>query len=146
MEDAMASTQAEIAALLDRRSAAAWTKDLDQLMSFYSADIVYFDVVPPLKYEGSEAMRGRFRHWFDGFEGPIGQEIHDLIVSESGDVAVAHMLIRASGTRTGGIEVGFWVRATSSFRRSDGTWLITHEHVSLPVDLASRSAVLDLEP
>jgi ketosteroid isomerase-like protein len=142
MEDAMTS----VAVLLDRRSEAAWTKDLDRLMSFYSDDVVYFDVVPPLQYAGSDALRGRFRHWFDGFEGPIGQEIRDLRVSESGDVAVAHMLIRASGTRKGGIEVGFWVRATSCVRRSNGTWLITHEHVSLPVDIQSRSAVVDLVP
>jgi hypothetical protein len=37
MEDAMASPQTEVSAL----------KDIDRLMSLYSPDIVYFDVVPP---------------------------------------------------------------------------------------------------
>jgi ketosteroid isomerase-like protein len=142
----MTSTQSEIRAFLDSRSEAISTGDLDRLMSFYSPDIVYFDIVPPLQYVGSVALRERFSHWFDGFKGSIGQEVHDLTIVTSGDVAVASMLIRASGTRKNGHEVGFWVRATSSFQRSDNRWLITHEHVSLPVDLASGSAVTNLAP
>jgi ketosteroid isomerase-like protein len=135
----MTSTQSEIRAFLNNRSEAISTGDLDRLMSLYSPDIVYFDIVPPLQYVGAAALRERFSHWFDGFEGSIGQEVHDLTIVTSADVVVASMLIRASGTRENGHEVGFWVRATSSFRRSDNGWLITHEHVSLPVDLASGS-------
>jgi ketosteroid isomerase-like protein len=140
------SSQAEIRAFLDSRSEAIWTKDLDRLLSFYSPDIVYFDIVPPLQYLGSAALRERFAHWFDGFEGSIGQRIHDLTIKTSGDLAVASMLIRAGGTRTNGHEVEFWVRATSTFQRSANGWLITHEHVSLPADLQSGTAVTNLAP
>ena len=59
-------------------------KDIDRLMSLYSPDIVYFDLVPPLQYVGADALRERFLDWFDSFEGPIGQEITDLNVVESG--------------------------------------------------------------
>ena len=146
MEGALASPQTEIKELLDSRSEAVWMKDIDRLMSFYSPDIVYFDVVPGLQYTGSAALRPRFLEWFDGFKGPIGQEVHDLHVLASGDVAVAYMLIRASGTLKDGREVGYWVRVTSACRRSDHRWLVTHEHVSLPVDFQSGRAVTDLVP
>jgi ketosteroid isomerase-like protein len=146
MEDAMASTESEVRALLDSRSEAIWIKDIDRLMSFYSPDIVYFDLVPGLQYTGSAALRGRFLDWFDAYEGSIGQEIRDLNTLASGDIAVASMLIRASGTLKSGREVGFWVRATSCCQRSNHRWLITHEHVSLPVDLESGSAAMDLVP
>jgi ketosteroid isomerase-like protein len=142
----MASTESEVKALLDSRSEAVWTKDIDRLMSFYSPDIVYFDIVPGLQYTGSAALRPRFLQWFDGFRGSIGQEIRDLHISASGDVAVAYMLIRASGTLKDGREVGYWVRATSAFQRSNHRLLVTHEHVSLPVDFQSGSAVIDLVP
>jgi ketosteroid isomerase-like protein len=142
----MTSTHSEIRTFLDNRSEAIWTKDLDRLMSFYAPEIVYFDIVPPLQYVGSTALRGRFSHWFDGFESSIGQEINDLTIVTSGDVAAASMLIRASGTRKNGQEVGFWVRATSSFQRAENGWLIMHEHVSLPVELATGSAVSNLTP
>lgn len=146
MEEGMVKTQTEVEVLFDNRSEAIWTKDIDRLMSLYSPDIVYFDLVPPLQYVGADALRQRFLDWFDGFEGPIGQEITDLNVIESSDAAIAHMLIRAGGTLKNGQEVGFWVRTTDGCRRSNDEWLITHEHVSLPVDPMSRSAVMDLVP
>jgi ketosteroid isomerase-like protein len=142
----MASIQSELSALLEGRSEAARMKDIDRLMSFYSPDIVYFDVVPGLQYTGSAALRPRFLDWFDAYEGPIGQEIQDLHVMASGDIAVAFMLIRAGGTLKNGQEVGFWVRATSCFQRTDDGWLIAHEHVSLPVDPESGNAAMDLVP
>jgi ketosteroid isomerase-like protein len=146
MEDGMASTESEVSALLDSRSEAVWLKDVDRLLSFYSPDIVYFDIVPGLQYTGSAALRPRFLEWFGSYESPIGQEIRDLRIAASGDIAVAFMLIRAGGTLKNGREVGFWVRATSCCQRSNDRWLITHEHVSLPVDPGSGSAAMDLVP
>lgn len=105
----MASTQTELQALLDSRVEACRAKDIDRLMSLYSPDIVYFDLVPPLQYTGSAAVRGNFLRMFDGFKSSIGQEIRGL-----------HM--------------------------SDHRWLITHEHISLPVDFESGRAAMDLVP
>jgi ketosteroid isomerase-like protein len=146
MEDAMASSESEIRTLLERWSEAARAKDIDRLMSLYSPDIVYFDVVPPLQYAGSAAVRANFLRWFDGWESSIGQEISDSQILVSGDVAVAYMLIRASGTRKDGREVAYWVRATVCCKRSNETWLITHEHISLPFDFEKGRAAMDLVP
>jgi ketosteroid isomerase-like protein len=146
MEDAMASPQSEVKALLDSWSEAVRLKDIDRLMSLYSPDIVYFDVVPPLQYSGSAAVRRNFLRWFDAWQSAIGQEIRDLTIVASADIAVAHLLIRASGTLKNGREVGYWVRATVCCQRANHRWVITHEHISLPVDVASGNAVMDLVP
>lgn len=142
----MASTQSEVGELLDSRSEAIRIKDIDRLMALYSPDIVYFDLVPPLQYVGSAALRGRFSQWFDAWRSSIGLEIRDLTIVADGDVAAAFMLLRASGTLKNGLEVGYWVRASNTFRRLHHGWSITHEHVSLPVDLESGSAAMDLVP
>jgi ketosteroid isomerase-like protein len=142
----MASIQSEVKALFDDRSEAMGMKDIDRTMSLYSPDIVYFDLVPPLRYEGSAALRARFSDWFERWESAIGQEVRDLNILANEDIAAAHMLIRASGTLRTGQEVGYWVRVSNCCRRSNNRWLITHEHVSLPVDLKSRSVVMDLVP
>jgi uncharacterized protein (TIGR02246 family) len=142
----MASTQSEIRTLLDTWSAAARVKDIDRLMSLYSPDIVYFDVVPPLQFRGSAAVRQNFLRWFDAWTSAISTEIRDLNVLASGDMATAHILIRASGTLKDGGDVAYWVRATMCCQRSDRSWLIAHEHVSLPVDFKSGSAVMDVVP
>jgi ketosteroid isomerase-like protein len=142
----MGITRSEVGALYDRQSEAMRAKDLDGLMSLYTSDVIYFDVVPPLQFAGSEALRARFTRWFDGFDGPITMDSRDLNISVNGDIAVAHWFSRASGTLTNGREVGSWVRVTSCCLRSDGGLLITHEHISVPVDLASGRPAADLQP
>jgi ketosteroid isomerase-like protein len=145
-EDAMDSTHSEIAEFLENQAEAMRAKDLDLLMTFYSPDIVYFDVVPPLRFVGAEALRGRFGRWFAGFRGPIDLSIRDLTIAVSGDLALAHWFSRARGTLLNGREAGTWVRASNCSRRSPGGWLVTHEHVSVPADLASGRAAVDLTP
>jgi ketosteroid isomerase-like protein len=142
----MSKTQSEVGALLDSQSEVIRMKDIDRLMSFYSPDIVYFDVVPPLQFVGSAALRRRFLDWFDGFKGPIDMELRDLNVLASGDFAVAYRLSRARGILQNGQEVGRWVRATSCCQWSNQKWLITHEHISWPVDPKSGRAAMDLAP
>ena len=146
MDDPMTSTQSEVRALIDRWSEACRTKDIDRLMSLYSPDITYFDVVPPLQITGSDAVRRNFLRWFDGWESEIDVEKRDLHILVSGDVAVAFMLHQTSGTLKNGYEVGYWVRATVCCQRSNQQWLITHEHISLPVDPTNRSAAINLVP
>ncbi|PAQ10452.1 hypothetical protein CIT26_08375 [Mesorhizobium temperatum] len=145
-EVTMTSAETQIRALLDSRSAAMGDKDIEWVMSLYSPDIVYFDLVPPLQYAGSSALRERFSDWFGRWTGPIGQELGDLKVIAGDTVAAAWMLIRASGTLKTGQDVDYWVRVSNSFQRSGDRWFITHEHVSLPVNMQTRTAVMDLAP
>jgi len=142
----MNSTESKIRALLDRRSEAIRNKDIDRLISLFSPDVVDFDMVPGLQHNGSAALRERFLGMFEEFQSSIGQELRDVNISADGDLAIAYSLIRASGTRSNGVEVDYWVRGTSSCERSANGWLITHEHISVPVDLARGTAALDLVP
>ena len=137
--------ESEVRALLDSQSEAMSTKDIDRLMSLYSPDIVYFDTVPPLHYAGSAALRERFLQWFDSWNGSFTLEIRDVHILLRGDVAIAYRFSRASGVLMNGQHAGSWVRATTCCLRSNAKWLITHEHVSWPVDPKSGRAVMNLE-
>lgn len=128
----MISNDSEVRALLDSRVDACRAKDIDRLMSLYSSDIVYYDVVPPLQFTGAADVRRNFMRWFDQYEGPIGLETHELSIAADGDVAFAHMLHLDSGTRNNGLEGAIWIRSTVCCRQSAGKWLITHEHISMP--------------
>jgi ketosteroid isomerase-like protein len=142
----MASIHSEVRGLLESWSESIRNKDIDRLMSLYSPDVVYFDLVPPLRYTGSAAVRSNFLRWFDSWKSSIGVEIRDLNVLLSGDIAAAYMLHRTSGTLKDGREVGYWVRATVCCQRIGDRFLIAHEHISLPIDIASGRAVTDLLP
>ncbi|MFI6743120.1 YybH family protein [Nonomuraea sp. NPDC050451] len=130
----MTSNDSEFMAFLDSRVDACQAKEIDRLMSHYSPDIVYYDVVPPLQFAGADEVRRNFVRWFDEYDGPIGLETRDLNIATSGDVAFAHMLHLDTGTTKNGVDRAIWVRSTVCCRRSNGKWLITHEHISVPID------------
>lgn len=127
-------THDEVQAVLDGRVAASRDKDLDRLMSYFAPEIVYYDAVPPLQFTGTDAVAANFQRWFDGYDGPISLETKDETVAVHGDVAWANMLHLDSGRRKNGMQSAMWVRSTVCLRRVDGVWLVTHEHISMPID------------
>ena len=121
-------------------------KDLDGVMSMYAPDLVSFDIVPPLQYVGADAYRKQWEEVFSLFPGPIDYEIVDLSITVSDDVAFTHSFNRLSATMSNGQKVGNWLRWTACFRKINGKWLIAHMQASVPVDLETGKAVLDLKP
>lgn len=138
--------QAEVMTVLESRVEACRAKDIDRLMSLYSPGIAYFDIIPPHRFVGADAVRKNFLRWFAEYQGDIGLETHDLSVAVSGDVAFAHMLHPDSGTRRSGEDVVVWVRSTVCMQRIRDQWLITHEHISFPINPGDWSAVVDAAP
>jgi ketosteroid isomerase-like protein len=51
-----------------------------------------------------------------------------------------------SGTLKGGEKFDTWVRFTEGYRQTNGHWRAIHDHISVPVDLATGTAVLNLKP
>jgi ketosteroid isomerase-like protein len=120
--------------------------DLESLMSIYAPDIVTFDVQAPLQRVGAEGKRKNWVDAFSMFQPPLGYEIRDLTITSGDVVAFAHGFGRLSGTLKNGSKGGFWVRYTVCFRKIDGNWLIAHDHASVPLDVESGKALLNLEP
>lgn len=145
MPHAMATD--EIRALVDAWGQALHAKDIQRVMSHYVTDIVTFDLAPPLHYTGAEALKQSLEAWFATFRGPVGSEVRDLTITARDDLAFCRSLNRMSGTRTNGEETDVWVRATVCYRKIDGRWLVTHEHVSVPFYMdGSVKAAVDLKP
>jgi ketosteroid isomerase-like protein len=137
-----------------RKCIEAWTqalrvKDINALMAHYAPANITFDLRPPLQV-GLEAYRKNFEAWFASVQGPIGYEIHDLRVTASDEVALCHYLARVTCKRKAGEKddywADYWVRVTVGYQKMNGRWMATHEHVSVPVDMKTRRAALDLEP
>lgn len=140
------SEEAEIRQLIDGFQQAIRAKDLGGVLSVYAPDIVSFDLVPPMQHVGIAAYRRPWEDTFASFEGPIGYQVSDLHITATAEVAFSHSLNRMSGTTKGGQAISMWVRWTACFRKLGGKWLVTHEQVSVPIDMDSGRALLDLEP
>jgi ketosteroid isomerase-like protein len=115
------------------------------VMSLYAPDIVSFDLVPPLRHAGAKAKEKNWANVFAMFQRPLGYEIRDLTLTLGDDVAFGYSLNRVSGTLKNGNRTDSSVRWTACFRKIDGNWLITHDHVSVPADPQSGRALLNLE-
>jgi PhnB protein len=137
--------EAEVRRVIEDWAEAFRAKDIDRLWSHYTPDVLTFDLAPPLRH-GPE-MRKELEKWFQTWRGPIGYEVHDLVVEAGDAVAYSHSLNRMSGTRSDGEKTELWFRVTIGFRKSGSVWKVAHEHSSVPfyMDGSFRAAV-DLAP
>ena len=138
--------EAAIRELIDDFARAFHVKDVDRCMSFFAPEIVSFDIVPPLQTVGAGNFVKHWEKFFGSYEGLIHVEFPDVRIAAGDDVAFSYCLHRIAGTLKSGRTTDFWLRWTAGWRKTDGKWLIVHEQVSVPTDLESGRALMDLKP
>lgn len=140
--DTSAQDQSDIQALENNFAAAFKAKDVNTIMSFYTPDanMVVFDVVPPLQYTGADAYRKDWQDTFAMYPGPVDFTISNLNITTGGNVAFASSIQHGSLTGKDGKRFDMTVRVTDGYKKVNGHWLIAHEHASIPVDLATLKA------
>jgi uncharacterized protein (TIGR02246 family) len=138
--------EAAIREMVDGFVKAIRSKDMTKVMSVFAEDVVSFDIAPPLQHGGGETFMKRWQELFDSYQGAIDYEVRDLRISASNDVAFSHSLNGVSGTLQSGQKSDRWLRWTACYRKTNGKWLIVHEQVSVPVDVRSGKAMLNLTP
>ncbi|WP_068053893.1 YybH family protein [Nocardia xishanensis] len=144
--DGTEGDEAEIRRTIDKAVEGLRAKDLEALEQLYTTDVVSFDVEPPLQHVGIAAKLENWSKVFMFFE-TVTYEVRDLTFTVGDDVAFGHAFARLSGTlKNGATTSGMWVRVTYGMRKIDETWLIAHDQVSVPLDIASGKGVVDLEP
>lgn len=141
-----AREDAQIRERINALAQALRAKDINALMAHYAPDVVTFDFRPPLQVNGADAYRRNFEAWFASVQGPIDYEIRDLRITMSGDAAFCHSLCHVKSTRSTGEKADYWVRVTSGLQKINGQWMIIHEHVSVPINMETMKAALDLQP
>jgi uncharacterized protein (TIGR02246 family) len=137
----------QIHQLMENLAEAVRTKDADRLITHYAPDVVAFDVINPLQYTGAGEVKARAEQWLATFEdGLVGYEISDLRVTAGDDTAFCHSLNHIYAMRTDGDKIDMWWRATVCLSKTGEDWLITHIHSSVPFDMETGKASLDLQP
>jgi ketosteroid isomerase-like protein len=143
--DTSAQDQAAIKSLEDRFSAAFSAKDVNAIMALYEPgdNLVVFDLVPPRQYTGWAAYKKDWEDTFAANPGPTEMKLSELEISVGGDVAFSHSIQSGFFTDKSGKKMPITVRVTDGYKKVNGQWLITHEHVSVPVDLATAKPDFD---
>ncbi len=150
---AKADSRTEIKALEDRFIAAFKAKDADAIMKVYVSDdsLFVFDVGPSGSHQyvgaaGAAAYRKDWRDFLALFPGPINVEMSDLAVVSDHTLAYSHSIQRVAGVDKQGKQLDLTARVTDVYKKIKGRWLIVHEHVSVPVDLAAGKPDLSSKP
>lgn len=139
----------EIRAVEDRFATAVRAKDADSIMKNYApgTGLFVFDVTPPRQYVGFDAYKKDWQDFFAAFPGPVDKfEVQDLSIETDGKLAYSHSVQPLVITSKDGSKFRFTVRVTDGYRKINGKWLITKEHVSVPVDLETGKADLVSKP
>jgi len=143
-----ANDEADIKASLDRVNTAINAKDVNAIMAYYSPDesLLVFDALPPRQYAGATAFRKDWEGFLAAFPTTVHNDITDVKIEASGDLAYAHYIDHTSGPDKDGKPQDLTVRITDVYKRINGKWVCVHEHVSFPVDLATGKADLMSKP
>jgi len=130
------SNEAELRQRIETLAQAIRDKNVNEVMTHYTPDIVVYDLMPPLDVHSADSYRKNFERWFASMQGPIDYQIQDLRVSLSESHAFSHWVGHITGTRTSGETADYRVRATACFQKANGQWLVAHEHISMPATSA----------
>ena len=142
----MSNAQAQIQQQLASWSAACRSKDVSSIMSHYAEDVVAYDAIGPLRFQGRAAYQAHWQACMEMCSGQAMFEIHQPSFLLSDELAVVHYLFHCGGSDDKGEMQSSWMRVSQCFRQQDGRWLIAHEHFSMPCDMESGKVLFDLQP
>lgn len=138
----------QIRALFESWRQAAVARDVPRIVAHYTPDIVAYDAIMQLQFQGADAYG---KHWAACMEmcNEPGETVFDInqlhIVAEQ-RVGYAHYLIRCGHRDADGNEKASWMRVSVGLRHTAAGWKIAHEHFSAPFDMESGKALFDLKP
>ena len=130
-----AADETQIRDLLRQWASATQKAQRDDVLANHLPDVLIYDVLAPMKYEGAAAYRKSWDEWQPDTEGEGQFELQDLSVTSGADVAFAHGFVKCGGVLPGGKSFEDLVRATFCLRKLSGSWKVAHQHISKPIQL-----------
>ena len=123
------------------------TRDVDGIMAFYADGSTFsaFDLMPPLEFHGGDGWRQNWIYFFGLYDDDPQMEFSGPELHVSGDLAVFKALVGLTGI-IHGQRTTMWARQTVCLQKQNGMWLMFHNHISVPADLASGQALTSLTP
>ena len=123
-------------------------KDINGIMAYYTPDesLLVFDALPPRQYVGATAYRKDWEGFLAAYPNGVHAEVSDLKVETEGNLGYSHGIFRTTGQDKDGKPLDLTVRVTDVYKKINGKWLVVHEHVSWPVDLATGKADFAAKP
>lgn len=126
--------ESDIRALIERWAKAVREENRPGIRADHDAEMLMFDVPPPLVSRGIDAYMSTWETFFRSQEKPVAFDFHDVMVTAGSNVAFATALGRCVNIDPKGKREELDFRLTMGLRKIDGRWRVMHEHHSLPAE------------
>jgi uncharacterized protein (TIGR02246 family) len=117
---------------VEKWARAVRAKDFDGILARHSADMLMFDVPPPLESRGIQAYRKTWDLFYSSQPDPIAFDIQRMDVVAGSEVAFVAALMKCAEKGTNGERSSLDFRLTIGLRKISGHWIVVHEHHSVP--------------
>ena len=146
--DTSTGDEQKIRALAKELISAYENKDIKKIMSFYvpNETFVVFDLTPPPQFVGYKTEWKNYEDFYAAFPGEVDIDVAQFEVTVDGNMAFSHEFDTWRITDKDGKKLSFTGRETYVYQKTQGKWVIVHEHCSVPVDIVTGKALLQFSP
>ena len=129
---------------------AVYESDVEKFLSIYSPDVHIYDCWGKWESKGISLWKDSVIEWFTGVKEDkylLKVDFHDVTIEENTNVAFVHCAVTFSAFKENREEIlrQMTNRFTFGLKKVNDSWLITHEHSSLPIDMETGKGLFNLK-
>lgn len=133
---------ADVGAITAMETDLATQTSMKGLIGDYAPDATVVDTYAPGLYKGHEQINQAFEQQFAPLR-TLKHHMDDINIASDGTFACAAMRISFDFTLKNGTSGSMSLRQIDAFKKIDGGWKIIQQHIALPIDGKTGSAVMD---
>jgi len=146
----MTSGITKVQDVLENYKSAVYEKDVEKFLSTYAADVHIYDCWGNWESKGISLWKESVTEWFNGLNEDgylLKVDFNDVSIQENTNIAFVHCAVTfaAFKNNTEDTQRKMTNRFTFGLKKTNDSWLITHEHSSLPIDMQSGKGIFNLK-
>lgn len=132
----------DVAAIKLIETTMATETNMDKLIGYYANDATVLDVYAPGIYKGRDQIYAGFAPQMASIKS-MTHKMAEMNVATNGNFACAASQIEYDAVLKDGKKMSRSVRQLNAFKKIGGEWKIVQQHISLPIDPKTGTAILD---
>lgn len=135
--------------VLENYRTAIYEKDVEKFLSMYAPNVHIYDCWGNWESKGISSWKENVVDWFNGLSEDgilLNVEFNDLVVEEDSDLAFVHCAVTFAAYQEDSGEKLRQItnRFTYGLKKVNGSWVIAHEHSSLPISIETGKGIFNL--
>jgi ketosteroid isomerase-like protein len=133
---------ADVAAIKLIETTMATETNMDKLIGYYADDATVLDIYAPGIYKGRDQIYAGFAPQLARIQS-MTHKVAEMNVATNGNFACAVSQIEFDTVLKDGKKMSLSVRQLDAFKKIGDEWKIVQQHISLPIDPKTGTAILD---